>query len=252
MQTEGVTKNSVELDASAKDRGFSVAKITLSYIPFVGPALAELVSVTIPNQRMDRFAEFMRQLNERVDEIEMVLKNEGKEYPERIALIETGAEQSTRARSNERIKRIASIVIRGINNTEQEALELHRLLRILPQIDDQELLLLYYFAGDGQKKREISTALNLPEELRHGSDRELFKKHQLFVLGIEHLSALGLLNTDVPDVEISFPRSRMLDGSAVAPKVQKSKKDKADAYQALRNFRITSLGHLMVEALSLD
>jgi len=240
------------LDTEAKDRAFSVAKATLSYIPFAGPALAELVSVTIPNQRMDRFAEFMRLLNERVETIESILNDKGKSYPERIALIETGAEQSSRARSNVRIQHIAALVVQGIDQNEQGALESHRILRILPQIDDQELLLLFFFGGSAQQKQDAYSSLNLPKQLQYTSSEELRKKHRLFVLGLEHLSDIGLLESKLPSVEFVKPQNRRLDGGFSLPNIKKRNVGKANAHAALSEYKITPLGRFLVEAVQLD
>lgn len=247
---EKFENSSDELDTSAKDRGFSVAKATMSYIPFAGPALTELISVVIPNQRMDRFADFMRRLNRRVEALEAIIDERDGPQTQKIALIETGAEQSTRAQSTQRIERIASLVERGITQSEQEALELHRILRILPQIDDQELLVLICFGGSGEQRESAWSALHLPDRLGYGASDELRRKHQLFVLGLKRLTDMGLLDSKQADVEIAAPRGRRLDRSASVPKIQKRKVERANAHLAMGEYTISPLGRLLVEAIT--
>lgn len=237
--TSDIENPTHDLKTTAQDRAFSVAKATLSYVPFAGPALAELISVTIPNQRMDRFAEFMRFMNDRIDLVETILKDEGKHHPERIALIETGTEQSTKARSSERISRIATLVLKGIEQTEQEAMETHRILRLLPQIDDQELLMLLTFGGSGEQRQAAFSALTLPEQLQYRSTDGLRRQHQLFNLGLEHLSSLGLLKPKALDVELVRSRNRRLDGEASLPQLKKRKTERANAHLAMREYSIS-------------
>lgn len=127
----------IELGMSTADQVATFVRATSSLIPGVGPIIGQLITEIIPNQRLDRLENYLRQLNERVERLETI-----KGAPERIALFEDGALLAIRALSEDRMRHIAEVVSRGLNGSEREVLEARRLLTILDQLNVDHIILL--------------------------------------------------------------------------------------------------------------
>ena len=62
----------------------------------------------------------------------------------RLNLVEEGVYHATRAYSAERIKRIASIIANGISGEEKKEAEASRMLKILAELEDEQIIVLAY------------------------------------------------------------------------------------------------------------
>lgn len=134
-----------ELGARPADYLASILRGGAGVIPFVGSALAELLGIVIPNQRLDRAERYIQLLAEELSAIasraplsEEVIASEGS-----ANLVEEGMAHALRATSDDRLRYIAKIVAEGLGTAELEAVLRIRLLRLLSELDDGELLLLY-------------------------------------------------------------------------------------------------------------
>lgn len=145
-----------ELKSNKTDLLVSVLKAGTGIIPGAGPVLQEIISNVIPNQRIDRIADYIiileRKLSLIPDEtIKSLLKKE-----EFINLLEEGFIQASRSISKERREYIASIIENGITKEEIELLESKHFLNLLSELDDLEIIWLrYYFNSPSDQENNF-------------------------------------------------------------------------------------------------
>lgn len=197
-------------------------------------ATAELFTVVIPNLRHQRYEKFVDELKAEAGNVEpdRVATVTGRIYsPEFVDLFEDGARQAVRALSDERIQRIAKLLINGLTSDDFTHANYKRILELLGQIDDVELIVLQsHTAVNSASKvfREIHHAIfqhadkptyeekfmkyggpfflttaiddeELTEEQRkiRYQDRAVYEEarenHAIFQSRIDHLISLGLL-----------------------------------------------------------
>jgi hypothetical protein len=131
------------LGGTRRDTAVTVAKGVVGTIPFVGSIISEIVTTVIPQQRIERLESYVRYLNDRLaGDVDDGLLKERLRAPEYIDLFEEGAIQSARALSEERRNHIAELVASGISGDEKERIETKRLLRLLEEIDDDQIIIL--------------------------------------------------------------------------------------------------------------
>ena len=130
-----------ELGETARDRIAALAKGGIGTVPVVGSILAEIVGQFIPNQRLDRIEDYLRRLDDRLRAAEGAPRAPLTE-PEAIDLIEEGGWQSARATSGERRDYIARLVADGLSGDERKRIESKRLLRLLGELDDDQIIIL--------------------------------------------------------------------------------------------------------------
>lgn len=168
----------------------------LGIIPGVGGLLAEVAGQFIPQQRIERLEDYARHLSQRLDQTDERLLREKLEDPERIDLFEEGALQSARALSPERQDYIASVVARGITGDEKMRIEAKRMLKLLREIDDDQIIILAgklrRNEGD-QDYQERHAAIITPPRVHLDSPRGELDKDALFELARMELVRLGLL-----------------------------------------------------------
>jgi hypothetical protein len=175
-----------------------IGKGLLGAIPFVGPLAAEIVGALIPNQRINRIESLLKLLESKIP-TEDRTKVEGRIVsPESVDLIEDGFIQASRALSEERKEYIASLLKNSLTDDELKHIEYKRLLSILGELNDLEVLILKsHTTYRGQPEHEEfwqahDSALTPP--LAHmGSTQEEIDKHTIYQTHILHLANLGLL-----------------------------------------------------------
>jgi hypothetical protein len=167
-------------------------------IPFVGPLAAEIVGAIIPNQRIDRLESLLQLLESKISEDEQEKIKERITSKESVDLIEDGFVQASRALSEERTDYIASLLKNSLTNDELEHIENKRLLSILGEMNDLEVLILkshaMYRGMDEHNEfwEKHEDALTTP--ITHmGSSQEEVDKHTLFKTHRMHLANIGLL-----------------------------------------------------------
>jgi hypothetical protein len=187
------------LGATWQDAASAVAKGAFGSIPIVGSMLGEVMGLIIPNQRLDRIEAYLRFLGERLEKENVDSLGENLRDPERIDLFEEGAVQSLRAVSDERKAYIASIVANGLSGDERDILQAKRLLRLLSEVDDGQIIVLvsyiernYHDAGF----REQHKALLEPIGTHAGSRQEDVEADALHELARAELLRLGLLKSE--------------------------------------------------------
>ena len=130
------------LDNDAKDKLIVPAtKSILNLIPLAGSVLAEIVDTLIPNQRLDRIADFLKHLQARISEEDL---ERIKTLPERMEILEEGVLQAGLTPHKDRISRIAQITAKGITQDEIDRDKISLLLETIKNISTTDLILLIY------------------------------------------------------------------------------------------------------------
>lgn len=189
-----------ELSTNRVDAVTSLAKGVLGAAPFVGPTLAEVVGHVIPNQRIDRIAEFVRLLDERVRGLEKDAVQTRMQAPPGVDLLEDAFTQAARATTQERLEHIANVVANGIESEVLNHAEAKRMLWLLGQLNDAEIILLrsrlamtredYERDADFQKQHTDLLAL---DATHMNSSEEEFEEAALRASYRQHLHDLGLI-----------------------------------------------------------
>ena len=188
-----------ELENRKEDLIASALKGVCGTLPIVGPSIAEIIGYVIPNQRIDRIAALLKALESKIDPEEKT-KVEAKMLEEKsIDLMEDGFLQAARALSEERIEHIASLLKNGLTDEDLERNAYKRLLFILGEINDLEVLLLKFYTslttiGRAEEFRSKHPGI-LTEYINIGTSRKEVDKHAISEAYITNLSRLGLIKS---------------------------------------------------------
>lgn len=136
------------LKTTRQDIVAALARGSVGAIPFAGSLLVEIVDAVIPGQKLDRVVDFIRALSEQAQVLEerQSLLEQQLRSDEGSDLLEEGILQASRAISAERREAIARILVSGISEESLEYDRTKKLLSILNDLTDSELLLLQYYA----------------------------------------------------------------------------------------------------------
>lgn len=194
--------NKVSLEAVAATNAIDlIAALTKASVslfdPNLGPYLAELVGMVIPNQKVDRLIKYVAELDKRLTHLEK------EPLPAQIQdetftdLMEEGLRQAARSISDERREYIASLVANGIASTEIEYHESKHLLKLLGELSDIEMILLRFYLntefGRDEEFREKHQNVISPISRSTGQDQIVNDKRAIHDSYKDHLSQLGLL-----------------------------------------------------------
>ena len=175
-----------------------ISKGALGAIPFVGPLAAEIIGATIPNQRIDRIESYLKILELKIPENDKKLIEEKMKRPESVDLLEDSFIQVSRALSEERKDYIASLMKNSLTNENLEYLEYKKLLSILGELNDFEIIILNSYSLR-RGTPEYTEFMDLHEDILMapsiciGSSREEIEKATMFKTHKIHLVKLGLL-----------------------------------------------------------
>jgi hypothetical protein len=147
---------SSDLETRREDVAAAVVRGIVGAAPFVGPLLSEAITATIPNQKIDRVIAFAKELDDRVrylegDTVKLRMKDE-----EFTDLLEDGLIQASRAMSPERRSYIASLLVNSITNKQLSHIEEKKLLSLLGELNDAEILTLKFYSLLPNEKREFA------------------------------------------------------------------------------------------------
>jgi hypothetical protein len=165
-------------------------------VPIAGSLIAELITDVIPGQRQERIEHWLRHLAERLASVEKASLRERLREPENMALFEEGAYQSIRAISEERRQQIAELVAGSIAEDRRSHIESHRLLRLLGELDDAEVIILASYLQKNRESDYWERHANVLRDLavHLGSGRDEVDADTVRKAGRQHLVRLGLLD----------------------------------------------------------
>lgn len=229
-------KEKSDLDIKRSDRIVSALKATFGAIPYLGPLAAELVGNVIPNLREERIVSFLKVLSSKIDPEEKA-KVEAKILEEKsIDLMEDGFFQAARALSEERIEYIASLVKNGLTNEDAEHITYKKLLSILAELNDIEVLILISYSGgimQQQDFRRKHQGIVTEPPVHLGSSQEEVDKHAIYEAHKVNLANLGLL-------KIRFQRPRRGESPEF---------DERTGMMKSSGYDITDLGRLLLRSI---
>ena len=136
----------MDINRTNRDLAIQLSKGIFGAIPTVGPLAALVIDSLIPNQRIDRIADFLMVLEEKVSNIEEDLLKKKFTTPESIDLLEDSFYQVCRALSEERKQQIAALFKNSLTDYELEHVHYKKLLSLLGELNDVEILLLKYYS----------------------------------------------------------------------------------------------------------
>jgi hypothetical protein len=184
------------VDTNRSDAIVAFARGTLGAIPGVGPLLAEVVGKIIPEQRLDRIARLVKQLGQKVTDLDQQVVAERLKTPEGIDLLEDGFHQASRAMTEDRIGYIADILRAGISEPEAKIAEEKHLMWLLGQLDDCEVILLAWLEQLPRRDEEFEKRhwhVIQPRVAHSGSNQDERDDATLYESRKTHLRNLGLI-----------------------------------------------------------
>ena len=228
------------LDNRTVDYVLNALRAAVGPFPIVGPLISELAGVVIPNQRADRIAKFVAELECRVRELETSAQITQQLSEESFTdLLEEGFRQAARSLSDERRRYVASLICSSLSDEKVGYVESRHILRILDQINDIEIIWLRYYReqtiGADAGFRKEHAAILQPRSTALDSPQEEVDKETLQESYKEHLSQLNLLE-----------RTYEVD-----MRTEKPEFDSWSGKQKVQGYQITALGRLLLREIGL-
>lgn len=227
------------LDINSTDLLTSFSKSALSIVPIAGPFLSEIVGTIIPNQRIDRLIEYIKELDKRISKIQIEQAEEFIKNEEFIDLIEESFIQASRAITSERRQYIASIIENGIKDEAINFLQSKYLLKLLSELNDVEIIWLLSYAYPVKESdiefREKHKNVLTPISSYIGVDKETQNSASIQNSYKEHLERLQLIESKILyDRKTGFPEF-----------------DKSAGKLKTSSRRLTYLGKFLLEQIGL-
>lgn len=196
MTNENKATNTPPLGGTWQDNVGSLVKGGIGSIPIVGAIFSEIFGMIIPNQRINRIEAYLRLLAEKLesdvsDNLADKLTN-----PEAVDLFEHGVWQSVRAVTEERKNYVAQLVANGLNGDEKSKIESKRLLALLAELDDDQIIILTSYTNQfshNAEWRHKQGAVLTPVRAFLGSSQETLDENTVYELARTQLYTLGLL-----------------------------------------------------------
>lgn len=187
-----------EISTRPVDHVTSVVKGVVGAVPIVGPFFAEVVGTLVPNQRVDRIADFAQKLHDRIENLEDDTLRSRITDENFTDLLEESLQQAARSTSDERREYIANLVASGINDDDIDYIENKHLLRILGELNDIEVIWLIAYArgfylGTRSEFQARHANVLAPTATHLGSSQPERDKEALQQSYKLHLERLGLL-----------------------------------------------------------
>ena len=215
-----------------------IGKGSVGAIPFIGPLAAEIVGAIIPNQRIDRLEQLLITLESKISESEKDNINSKLNSVEGVDLLEDGFISASRALSSDRLDYIASLLKNSLTEEQMKHSEYKRLLNILNQINDVEVLILKSYAMNhfdekSKEFREKHENILYVQPTMYGSTQDEMDKYVIHQTHRNNLAALNLLK----------PRFKRLKKGELPEFDEKTGMIKASGHT------ITSLGNLLLRVI---
>lgn len=190
-------RNEIPLNTNSSDIAVVALKSAVSFVPSIGSILGEIVGVVIPNQKVDRIKLFAEVLDIKLKDIEKVILETKIKTEEFTDLFEDALVQASRSLTDERREYIANFLKVSLTEDELNHLGEKKLLSLLGQINDSEIILLKFssFYEGHLKERffeEHQKVLETPY-VSLQSNRTEWSKHTIHKSFKRNLIDLGLL-----------------------------------------------------------
>jgi hypothetical protein len=151
----------ISLQTNQQDVWTTAIKVISNFVPFGSP-IGELITSFIPNQKIERVIKFNEKLNEKLIDYNSKLKDDEKRITilelksnEFADLYEDAANQASRALTDERLEYVASLLANSLTDEELEHIETKKLMSILNELTDTEIIWLQYYALYGEEQNKF-------------------------------------------------------------------------------------------------
>lgn len=194
-----------ELKSNKADHAALIAKGTVGAIPYLGGIAAEIIGTLIPNQRIDRIVRFLEKLDLRLGDLESERVKAKLRQSNVIDLVEDSFHQAARALSDERLIYLAALLAGGITDDLISCEETKRLLGILGEINDVEVVILASHDISKHHQRDPgfwqrNGAALAPRAPHSGSSEKEMDEAAIHNSYKQHLVQLQLLTPSFPSV----------------------------------------------------
>jgi hypothetical protein len=178
-----------QLDSNLRDKQAAVARALTGMILIAGSVVSEVLSSVIPNQRLDRVAAFVHILRQRLEGLEAGFQRQLAD-DENVLFLEDVLMEAARAVSEDRRRRLAAMVGNGVRDELLKPMYKRRMLQLISQLNDFELLLLeFHYPRAGRSRRDLPHG-PIAYESSPPVVRDMSAVHSSFE---PHLLELGLL-----------------------------------------------------------
>lgn len=204
-------ENEKNLNATFLDHRVGAYKAIVGLVPGFGSILSEIVGAIIPDQRMDRLVQYIKILDEKVQQIDSELLEIVRANEAVIDLMEEGFVQASRSLTNERREYIANLVCNGISDEVKNFSDSKYVLKLLGELNDQEVIWLRSFldptiGGDLEFRRKHENVLK-PIRAYIGVDDSILEQKNIQESYKLHLERLGLIRSIYRvDNKTKFPK----------------------------------------------
>ncbi len=176
------TEQEISLDTNKEDIMSLFVKSLFAIVPFGSP-IGEVITAVIPQQKLERVIDFVQILNYKIKHAERKIEEQELKTVEFADLLEDALAQASRAMSKERLEHIASLLKNSLTNEELEHIGKKKLLSILNELNDVEIIWLKKYSFDNvvenmkrqkfiEKHEGVLNPINLMEgEGRHNEDQ---------------------------------------------------------------------------------
>ena len=148
------------IESNVVDYVTATAKSILGTIPFAGSLLAEVAGSIIPNQRIDRIADFTAKLEHRIKSLEETFLAKALTDEEFTDLVEESLRQASRSTTQERRGYLAALVSNSLSSEEITYAETKHLMRILGELTDVEVVWLRSYIENNEFRELHSNVLD--------------------------------------------------------------------------------------------
>jgi hypothetical protein len=207
-------------------------KMVASLVPGVGSFLSELIGQIIPGQRQDRIANFLRELDVRMRDIEMDQLQVNTYF---VDILEDAALQSIKALSEERNKYLANFTVSSIGISDDQFEVKKKLIFILSELTDLDVEILngFYTNSETKIRKRFQYEHLAVGPYRNLSDAEKKEYDSKSIAWDMHISTLERLALIYPDYE---QKELRLNSKVGMPKI--------------KCYRISVLGSLLLRSIS--
>jgi hypothetical protein len=213
-------------------------RAALGSVPFAGSLLAEVAGSIIPNQRIDRIADFATQLQERIVHLEEAVVAVQLNDEEFTDLVEESIRQASRSTSDERRSYLASLIAHSLSSAAVKHADSKHLMRMLGELNDVEVLWLRFFSdptlGGDEEFRVLHADVFEPRCATLDATQEELDASALQDSYKNHLLQIGLLEEHIRKGKDGTPEFDKFSGK---PKVSYTE--------------ASSLGHLLLRSIGM-
>lgn len=228
--------NKIDLEKNS-DKKTALIKGTIGMVPVFGSLLAEIVGLNIENQKVERLQAFAGALGEQIKYLDYEMISVKMKTEEFIDLFEASLHQAANSMSDERRNYIALLLKNSLTNEELSHAEERKLLDLLGQLNDPEIIVLKAESLGGDEFfsfREKHRDILVPVKATFGIDREFLVKEAFQKSYRNKLMEIGLL-------EPIFKRTR---------KGESPEFDIATGRIKATSYKVSSLGQLLLQYIN--